>query len=156
MSFNLLCWFSCCFWVWWLKICFTLLISVWRCCSKLVTSSCEIYEVSTCCSVSMMINAFSCVSDLLCALYCLFFLFCSLIILKMSLCFLTLLIDVDESETHESVTCHSTCFFCIFIFFMMMIMFFSSAFHRAKALTESWWFFWCMCFIIIIIIINLV
>ena len=122
MSSNLLCWLSCCFLIWWLKICFILLISVWRCCSKLIASSCEIHEVLTHCSVDMMINAFSCINDLLCALYCLFFFFCFLIILKMSLHFFALLIDVDESETYESVTCYSVCFFCIFMLFMMMTM----------------------------------
>src|SRR5437762_9110648 len=84
----------------------------------------------------MMINAFSHVSNLLCALYCLFFFFCSLIILKMSLCFFTLLIDVDESETCESVMCCSACFFCIFMLFMTTATLSFFCFSQSKSFNQ--------------------
>src|SRR5216117_4107825 len=80
-----------------------------------------------------MINISSHIDNLLCALYCLFFFFCSLIILKMSSCFLTLLIDVDESETCESVMCCSACFFCIFMLFMTTAMLSPLCFFQSKS-----------------------
>ena len=133
ISFRSFCCLSCCFLTWQLKICFMLLIIIWRCLSKLTVSYCDACEALMCCFDSASLDAFSHVDKLLWALYCLSFFFCFLIICRMSLLSSALSIDIDESEAHDDVMCHFICFFCFLVLFIMtMMLFLLSAFYRAE------------------------